>query len=925
MSLSLASRREKNRVKVYHMNDDGKWDDRGTRHVTVDRLERSEDLGLFVIGDEDNCTLLVHRSSSDEIYKKQEDAVISWSDPEFSTELALSFEEATGCSYIWDHMCTEQRNLHFSSFDDLQSDPCSVSDMPETSGTSQEDAEAFHSINSDLSELPSVDLSTLPLILKAVVESGVVNRMRVADLILQDQNFFSKLVDLFRICEEFGRTDSLHMIFKLVKGIVLLNRPQIFEKLFGDEIIMDVIGSLEYDPEVPQVQQHRAFLKDHVVFKEAVPIKDPTVLSKIHQTYRVRYIKDVILPRVLDEPTIANLNTIIHANNTAVVFLLKHDGTFIQQLFARISSPTTPIELKRNLTLFLQEFCCLSRSLHLVQQLRLFRDLVNEGIFHIITDALRSQDERLVFAGTDILILFLNQDPNLVRAFIVQQEGNSLLGLLVKDMITDFGEDMHYQFLEILRILLDSQTMSGLEVSCISYLGDMIIEIFYEKYLVQYIDVITASCPPKGIAETLYKSIRSGGRVEDQIFMKPEILLSICELLCFCVLHHPSRIKHNFLINSVIEKVLFLTRRREKYLVVAAVRFLRTIISRNDEHLLHHIIKNNILEPVVEAFLDNGNRYNLLNSVVLELLEHICKENLKVLILYIVNCYWAQLAKFEYLSTIHSLKVIYEESLENSETKSTIKLVDPRKRTDHPSLRKEVDCSNEDSEEEETACAHTSYALKRPTESVLPNGRSVCYPSFRPGSAGHDNEEHIDKGYIPRTRKQETSIIDDEIVSTKLKRKLASSTSSNSEGLELSQLTKKHVPDTVSNGVAAAAACSTCIPADSPNKMAVVPKTGKTVENSNCNEPFSNKDHTLAQSCSNCIHKDSCGEDCVKAPTIDSSSDITINGDTIIDARSSPGPRSPPAHGVASSLIARISKLGNCGIKLVAAEKFCTC
>ncbi|XXG46860.1 hypothetical protein AAC387_Pa02g1596 [Persea americana] len=882
MSLSLTSRREKKRVKVYHMNDDGKWDDRGTRHVTVDRLERSEDLGFFVIGDEDNCTLLVHRSSSDEIYKNQEDAVISWSDPEFSTELALSFEEATGCSYIWDHMCTEQRNLHFSSFDDLQSDPCSVSDMPETSGTSQEDAEAFHSINSDLSELPSVDLSTLPLILKAVVESGVVTRMRVADLILRDQNFFSKLVDLFRICEELGRTDSLHMIFKLVKGIVLLNSPQIFEKLFGDEFIMDVIGSLEYDPEVPQVQQHRAFLKNHVVFKEAIPIKDPAILSKIYQTYRVRYIKDVILPRVLDDPTIANLNTIIHANNTTVVFLLKHDGTFIQQLFARISSPTTPIELKRNLTLFLQEFCCLSRSLHLVQQLRLFRDLANEGIFHIITDALRSQDERLVFAGTDILILFLNQDPNLVRAFIVQQEGNSLLGLLVKDMITDFGENMHYQFLEILRILLDSQTMSGLE-------GDMIIEIFYEKYLVQYIDVITASCPPKGIAETLYKSTRSGGRVEAQIFMKPEILLSICELLCFCVLHHPSRIKHNFLINSVIEKVLFLTRRREKYLVVAAVRFLRTIISRNDEHLLHHIIKNNILEPVVEAFLDNGNRYNLLNSVVLELLEHICKENLKVLILYIVNCYWAQLAKFEYLSTIHSLKVIYEESPENSETKSTIKLVDPRKQMDHRSLRKEVDCSNEDSEEEETACAHTSYALKRPTESVLPNGRSVCYPSSRPGSAGHDNEKHIDEGYIPPTRKQETSIIDDEIVSTKLKRKLASSTSSNSEGLELSQLTKKHVPDTVSNGVAAAA-CSTCIPADSPNKMAVVPKTEMTVENSNCNEPFSNKDYTLTQSCSSCTPnavdcKDSCGEDCLKA-TINSTSDITINGDNVIGSES---------------------------------------
>lgn len=31
----------------------------------------------------------------------------------------------------------------------------------------------------------------------------------------------------------------------------------------------------------------------------------------------------------------------------------------------------------------------------------------------------------------------------------------------------------------------------------------------------------------------------------------------------------------------MIDKVLFLTRRREKYLVVAAVRFVRTILSRH--------------------------------------------------------------------------------------------------------------------------------------------------------------------------------------------------------------------------------------------------------------------------------------------------------------------------------------------------------
>lgn len=60
--------------------------------------------------------------------------------------------------------------------------------------------------------------------------------------------------------------------------------------------------------------------------------------------------------------------------------------------------------------------------------------------------------------------------------------------------------------------------------------------IFYEKHLGQLIDVITASCPQEGIAQ----SASSGGRVEST---KPEILSNICELLCFCVLHHPYRIK----------------------------------------------------------------------------------------------------------------------------------------------------------------------------------------------------------------------------------------------------------------------------------------------------------------------------------------------------------------------------------------------
>ncbi len=137
-------------------------------------LQRSEAVGLVVIDEEDNQTLLVHRISADDIYRRQEggcsvfiissrdsemdavsftlqwwwyylpfllrpnglifcaisktkylnccciqssilltntmavlahglvaDTIISWTDPEVATDLALSFQETMGCSFIW--------------------------------------------------------------------------------------------------------------------------------------------------------------------------------------------------------------------------------------------------------------------------------------------------------------------------------------------------------------------------------------------------------------------------------------------------------------------------------------------------------------------------------------------------------------------------------------------------------------------------------------------------------------------------------------------------------------------------------------------------------------------------------------------------------------------------------------------------------
>ena len=75
---------------------------------------------------------------------------------------------------------------------------------------------------------------------------------------------------------------------------------------------------MEYDPELLTQQKHREFLRDVVVFKEVVPLRSAALKAKIHQTYRMGYVKDVILPRALDDGTFATLSSLMMFNNIEV-------------------------------------------------------------------------------------------------------------------------------------------------------------------------------------------------------------------------------------------------------------------------------------------------------------------------------------------------------------------------------------------------------------------------------------------------------------------------------------------------------------------------------------------------------------------------------------------------------------------------------
>ena len=59
---------------------------------------------------------------------------------------------------------------------------------------------------------------------------------------------------------------------------------------------MTVIGCLEYNPKLQQPTKHRDYLTKEVKFIEVFPINDVQLCKKIHQTFRLQYIQDVVLP-----------------------------------------------------------------------------------------------------------------------------------------------------------------------------------------------------------------------------------------------------------------------------------------------------------------------------------------------------------------------------------------------------------------------------------------------------------------------------------------------------------------------------------------------------------------------------------------------------------------------------------------------------
>ncbi|XP_069090464.1 serine/threonine-protein phosphatase 4 regulatory subunit 3B isoform X7 [Pleurodeles waltl] len=641
---------------------------------------------IFVTG----SLLLESKINANTAYQKQQDTLIVWSEAE-NYDLALSFQEKAGCDEIWEKICQVQgKDPSVEVTQDLidESEEDRFEEMPETS---------------HLIDLPTCELDKLEEIADLVtsVLSSPIRREKLA-LALENEGYIKKLLQLFQTCENLDNSEGLHHLYEIIRGILFLNKATLFEVMFSDECIMDVVGCLEYDPAMAQPKSHREFLTKTAKFKEVIPITDSELRQKIHQTYRVQYIQDIILPTpsVFEENFLSTLTSFIFFNKVEIVSMLQEDEKFLSEVFAQLTDEATDDDKRRELVNFFKEFCAFSQTLQPQNRDAFFKTLANLGILPALEIVMAMDDLQVRCAATDIFSYLVEFSPSMVRDFVMQEAQQSdddilLINVVIEQMICDADPELGgaVQLMGLLRTLIDPENMLA---TANKTEKSEFLNFFYNHCM----HVLTAPLLANTSEDKVEKDAVIGSdssTICPDNYQTAQLLALILELLTFCVEHHTYHIKNYIMNKDLLRRVLILMNSKHTFLALCALRFMRRIIGLKDEFYNRYIIKGNLFEPVINALLDNGTRYNLLNSAVIELFEFIRVEDIKSLTVHIVDSFYKSLETIEYVQTFKGLKAKYEQEKDRQNQK----LNSNRFRRDARALEDDEDMwFNEDEDEE---------------------------------------------------------------------------------------------------------------------------------------------------------------------------------------------------------------------------------
>lgn len=697
------------RVKVYLLED--AWIDNGTGYC-FGEIDQDKVPYLIVRNELDQKDILLKARIEGSIqFQRQQDTLIVWTDFK-GHNIALSFQEKEGCLSLCDFIIKCHRgkfapNISLVSVisNDIDGDITELITGPINYPPLEPTADDLIEISNCFSENPNSSYQ------KQSMSSFI-----------KTNNYILKLVEIFNQSEEDKKIKNLHILCNIFKTLILYNEGLIIEMILDDENIMGVVGILEYDPDFPQYKSnHRNFLKDETKFKEILPVKDDYIKKLIKKTFKLQFLKDVVLARLLDDPTFNLISSLIHFNQVEIIEFLEK-GSFIDELFKLYQDEIDTEESiirKRDGIKLLHQFILIAKNIQPHQKTSFFKSLIKKGLFKTINFVMKDDSIEIRVIGTELIVTIIEHDVLLINGIlddddeeeeeevvrdndndndkkdgddykngngffnrdeyeedeesppmitykhkeIVLSDDMTLFFILTHFLLEDNDPGLKIQAFEALKSLLDpvnnlNSSMMGNDESMVDQLDSTkFFKAFYDK-----------------VAPVLFKPLLD--LKQESVVKKnsDDLFIYLCELINFCS-KDKSISRSFFLENHILLGITELIKPEHKLqLRLAAVRSIKSIILLNDDYYTRYIISNNILEQVFKLFDETNGISNLTNSTILDLLEMVLigldkfekRKNVKLLANYIVGNFKSSLESIDYVNSGNQLIKAVEQDLNNS-------------------------------------------------------------------------------------------------------------------------------------------------------------------------------------------------------------------------------------------------------------------
>lgn len=534
-----------------------------------------------------------------------------------------------------------------------------------------------------VSQLPDCQVLNLVEIRERLMTVNPITKESFASFLLADS--FKYVLQLVNLSIEIESLDvpSMQVIADIWKCIFYLNDLNVVEILLKENVFLHVAGGLEYDKSLVCKGNYREFLTAICKHKRVAAQMSDEVCQLSTKLFQLKFLKDYMLRPAIDESGVGALNSIIMSTTENICTLAFNDLLYIESVLSVMcgnkhniiigNSTTTvePSQARIDALRFLRELFQLSRQLQFEKRVDLYKNMLNRfqdvlftGLCEIFNDFESLSEERICAA--EILVSVVIISPEVLRKFIMQGTSplppssfgachnsngskcdhftnsdvslnqKSFLFVILQSIVEDTEPAVIEQLGDALKVLLDSERMDKNEKS--EFLG-----VFYDYYIIWLVSpLLEPNIPYKQCQMCCNTPNRRNFIVQDLASISTSRRVMF-DILCLCVQSHSYRMRYFIMRNGILSRCLRILESPQRHFYLGVIKLFRTIVSGNDEFYVRHIVKFNILGPLLDILHQLGTKDNLVTSAIIEFVEYIRLENVALLVAYIAerhsNCF----------------------------------------------------------------------------------------------------------------------------------------------------------------------------------------------------------------------------------------------------------------------------------------------